>query len=430
MENRINVLVYPCGNEGGLEIHAALKDVVNVDLYGASGKKDHGKFVFQNYIGEAPYIKEEKFADSFNAIVHRCGIHVIIPTHDDISLALAQNASAIDARIAVPGIRQAEICRSKLATYQLFKDEPFCPEVFAGLSSVTQFPAFAKPDKGQGGKGSFIINREDEFPEERIAQGDLILTEYLPGDELTVDCFSDRHGKLRFAGPRKRNRVFGGISVSSFVVPLSKEIETIAAKINEKVGMRGLWYFQLKQDVSGKYKLLEISVRIAGCMNLYRGLGINFPLLTVYDQMDYDIEILRNDYYLEVDRALSNRYKPALDYETIYIDFDDTITRRGRVNPFVMLFLYHARNSGKKIKLLTKHEYDLSASLSRLSIHPSLFDEIILLGLNDEKSQKITETEKVIFIDNAYKERAQVRRKLNIPVFDVDAINTLIDWRE
>jgi hypothetical protein len=362
--------------------------------------------------------------------VSKCGIHVIIPTHDDISLHLARNEKAIHARIAVPGLHQAEICRSKKATYQLFKDQDFCPEVFATLSSAPRFPMFAKPDKGQGGKGSFVISQNDESQLAKLSQGQFVLTEYLPGEELTVDCFSDRHGELRFVGPRRRNRVFGGISVNSFVVPLSHEIEAIAGTINEKVGMRGLWYFQVKQDESGKFKLLEISVRTAGCMNLYRGLGVNFPLLTVYDLMDYDVEIVRNDYYLEVDRALCNKYTTSLEYDTIYIDFDDTVTKNDHVNPFVMLFLYHARNRGKQIKLITKHEFDLRSTLSRLSIHPSLFDDIIYLQPGDDKSDKITETDKVVFIDNAYKERAQVRKKLNIPVFDVDAISTLIDWKE
>ena len=36
---------------------------------------------------------------------------------------------------------------------------------------------------------------------------------------------------------------------------------------------------------------------------------------------------------------------------------------------------------------------------------------------------------KAIFIDNAYQERAAVARKYSIPVFDVDGIEVLLDWR-
>ena len=40
------------------------------------------------------------------------------------------------------------------------------------------------------------------------------------------------------------------------------------------------------------------------------------------------------------------------------------------------------------------------------------------------------EKNKAIFIDNAFVERAEVKKHLNIPVFDVDAIATLINWKE
>jgi len=432
MERKINILVFPCGAENAIEIHTALKDVININLFGGSGKEDHGSFIFKNYIGQIPYITDYNFITYFNSLITINEIDIIFPTHDDVSLFLAQNQEKINAKIAVPGLNQAEICRSKKATYQLFKNETFCPKVYNPDDSIDKFPLFVKPDKGQGAKGTFTIKDTSDLVlnKKLKLQEEFVVTEYLPGEEITVDCFTDRHGKLRYIGPRKRNRLFCGISVNSFTVPLSDEIKTISNKINQKLEMRGLWFFQLKKDELGKYKLLEISVRTAGTMNLYRGLGVNFPLLTVYDLMGYDVEIIANDYYLEVDRALFNRYKSNLDYDTIYIDFDDTITKKGKVNPFVLLFLYNAKNNNKLIKLITRHELDLYDTLSKLAIHPSLFNDIIHIKLDEEKYKIISEKNKVIFIDNSFKERLKVKKNLDIPVFDVDAINTLINWRE
>ena len=48
--------------------------------------------------------------------------------------------------------------------------------------------------------------------------------------------------------------------------------------------------------------------------------------------------------------------------------------------------------------------------------------------MEDSKSGYI-KPEKAIFIDNAYQERAQVYKNHNIPVFDVDGIEVLMDWR-
>jgi len=431
MNKNIRVLVFPCGAENAVEIHTALKDVVNIELYGASSRDDHGQFIFKNYFGDIPFITDLNFIKKFNQILVDNNIDIVIPTHDDISLYLAENSQNLYAKIAVPGLKQAQISRSKKLTYNLLKKERFCPVVYNNLNSIVNFPCFCKPDKGQGGKGAFVINNQKDLKTlDHARLKDYVITEYLPGEELTVDCFTDKNNELKFIGPRKRNRVFGGISVNSSVVPVDNEIKQIAKTISDKVSMRGLWFFQLKKNIVGKYKLLEISVRTAGTMNLYRGLGVNFPLLTVYDLLNYDVNIIQNDYYLEVDRALFNRYKSSLKYDSIYIDFDDTITKNNKVNPFVMQFIYHAINSNKKIYLITKHIHDINKTLIKLKINSSLFDNIILLKPDDQKYKAIDLVNNPIFIDNAYAERYEVKKHLNIPVFDIDAINTLIDWRE
>lgn len=433
MHKKINVLVYPCGSENGIEIHRALKDVVNIKIFGASGKEDHGIYIYKNYFGGIPYIQDSRFVEYFNNIIIKNEIDIVIPTHDDITVFLATNQKMINAKIAVPGIDQAEICRSKRKTYNLFKGESFCPKTFSNLNQIHDFPIFAKPDRGQGGKGSFLILDKcplDEKKLNNLLKKDYVLTEYLNGEESTVDCFTDRYGKLRFIGPRVRNRIFGGISVNSSTQELTDEIKSIAIKINEKIKMRGLWYFQIKKDRNDKYKLLEISIRTAGSMCLYRGLGVNFPLLTIYDHMDIDLEILCNDYSLIVDRALCNKYRSNFFYDTIYIDLDDTIIKNGLVNYQVISFLYNAKNHKKDIILLTKHILDLDNTLHSLAIHKGLFNEIIQLREDDLKFNRIKRKIRAVFIDNSFKERSLVAKNIKIPVFDVDAIETLIDWQE
>ena len=45
----INVLVFPCGSEIGLEIHAALRHAKDIRLHGASSVDDHGEFAYRRY---------------------------------------------------------------------------------------------------------------------------------------------------------------------------------------------------------------------------------------------------------------------------------------------------------------------------------------------------------------------------------------------
>ena len=368
MNKKINVLVFPCGSENSLEIHTALKDVVNVNLFGVSGKYDHGEYIYENYIGNFPYISEDCFIRTLNETIIKFNIDIIFPTHDDVVLKLAENIDVIKSKIAVPSLRAAQLSRSKKQTFNLFKDCRFCPIVYTTYNEIiNNLPVFIKPDKGQGGKGALLLKEENSHTINSYMNEEYVICEYLPGEELTVDCFSDFNGNLRFVGPRTRERIFGGISMRSTIIPLSEEIRAIAETINKKVKINGLWFFQLKKDKKGQYKLMEMSVRTAGTMNLYRGIGINFPLLTVYNALGYEVDIIKNDFSLQVDRALFNRYKPSFDYKTVYIDFDDTIvTPEGKIINEVISFLYQAKNEKKKIVLITRHEKNIREHLNNL----------------------------------------------------------------
>jgi ATP-grasp in the biosynthetic pathway with Ter operon len=402
---------------------------MNIRIVGASGREDHGRMVYENYYGNFPNISDDNFISALNKLIEKESIDIILPTHDSVLVYLARNASKINTKLAIAGLRQAEICRSKKMIYELFAKYDFCPKVFETIADIKQYPVYAKLNEGQGSKGAFIVKEEKQLTEIEDLDN-YVITEFLPGEELTIDCFTDRHGNVQFVGPRVRIRVFDGVSVNSKTVEATDEIKTIAKIVSDEIGIRGSWYYQLKRDVNGKNKLLEASIKIAGNMNVFRGLGVNFPLLMVYDYLDYDVQVVANEYVLEVDRALISRYNAFFDYNTIYIDFDDTVTKYNRVNANVMQFLYHQKTQNKTVKLITKHQFNLDETLDKLAIHKGIFDEIIHLKMDDEKYKYIVETEKVIFIDNAYGERLSVKKHLNIPVFDVDALGTLINWRE
>ena len=45
-----NILVFPCGSEIALEIYKSLEFSTHFTLFGASSVKDHGEFIYKNYI--------------------------------------------------------------------------------------------------------------------------------------------------------------------------------------------------------------------------------------------------------------------------------------------------------------------------------------------------------------------------------------------
>jgi hypothetical protein len=257
-------------------------------------------------------------------------------------------------------------------------------------------------------------------------QPDLVVSEFLPGEELSVDCFTDRHRSLRFVGPRTRQRVTVGISYESESVPLSKEIEEIANTLNNRLELRGAWFFQIKRDKAGEWKLLEFATRQASTMGLFRQLGINFALLSLFDAMELEVEIVPNRMKAILSRSLKNRYKLDFKFKKVFLDFDETLVIENRVNTLAIAFVYQCINQNITVVLLTKHRHDIATSLKHYSIDPSLFEDIVVLKENDEKYMFIDSGE-AIFIDNYFNDRMKVSRHCKIPVFDVDAIESLIN---
>ena len=421
------VLIFPAGSEIGFELYDSLRHNLHVELFGASGKPDHARLLYRpdRYVEDDFYIDRPDFVERFNAVLTEWDIDFVFPTHDSIVLHLAKHREELAATVICPSLSTALTARYKRRIYSLFADDDFCPVVFEPPFDDAPFPLFLKPDDGQGGKGAFLVEDATELHRLTSKDPNLVVCEYLPGDELSVDCFTDRHGALRFVGPRTRERVTSGISFESATVPLTPEIQRIGEVLNERLELRGAWFFQVKQTADGKWKLLEFAARHASTMGVYRQSGVNFALLTLFDAMGQDVVILNNDLPVRLSRKLQSRYVLGYAFDRVYIDFDDTLIVDGSVNVQALAFLYECRNQGRRISLITKHRGDIGESLGAASIAESLFDEILHLAESDEKHE-IIEPEGAIFIDNYFFDREKVHRNLDMPVFDVDAVDALV----
>ncbi len=428
MIKKNNILIFPAGSEIGLEIHNSLKYNLHVELYGASGKSDHAKYIYDedHYLEDDFYIDKPNFIDKLNAVINRFNIDYIFPTHDSIVEFLAREQANIKAIVLTSPHKTTLIAREKKRTYDLFSVEDFCPQVYDPPFENLEYPVFLKPNRGQGGKGTYLVHSKAELTSKTQQEPDLIACEFLPGEELSIDCFTNKDGKLLFVGPRARVRVEMGIAFTTYTVPLTEELQSLALHLNNNLVFRGAWFFQVKKDRNAKFKLLEFAARQASTMMLYRQVGINFALLSIFDAKGIDVSILNSNFNVSLDRCLHNSYKTDLKYNRVYIDFDDTIIIREKVNSVALSYMYQCKNKGIHITLITKHRYDLDETLTRYCLSKNLFDEIIILQENDAKFNFIKDKNS-IFIDNYFFDREEVLRELGIPVFDVDAIECLLD---
>ena len=422
-----NILVFPAGTEIAFEIHDALKNSKFVRLFGATSVPCHAEFVFQTCVTGLPFVDDPALIPALNRVIDAYGIDYVYPAHDSALLRFSEERDALHAEVIASARETVEICRSKTRTYRFLSGAPYLPAFYGSPDEIPGYPVFIKPAVGQGSQGARMIKDRSHL-EEALSEGqEYTICEYLPGEELTVDCFTDRHGSLLVVSPRSRERIRAGIAVRSRNLPLTEDLQSIAEDINRRLSFNGAWFFQVKKNAAGQFRLLEIAPRIAGTMGLTRNLGINMPLLTLYNFWGIDVSLIPNREDLLLDRAFISRFQTDLSYSSVYVDFDDTLIVRGKVNAFLMMFLYQAFNQGKRLCLLTRHSTDIFSDLEKACIPASLFSEIIRLDEAGAKTDYIAPDS--IFIDDSFSERKRVRDALGIPVFDLDMVESLIDWR-
>ncbi|MBQ5463946.1 MAG: ATP-grasp domain-containing protein, partial [Fibrobacter sp.] len=290
-------------------------------------------------------------------------------------------------------------------------------------------PVFAKPDIGYGSRGAKKISSVEDLKAHLALYPSCILSEFLPGKEYTVDCFSSHNGDLLFAAARERCRIMNGISVNTKPVKENaEEFVEFAKRINSAIKFNGAWFYQVKRDANGNLTLLEVASRFGGSSSLFRAQGINFALMSLFDAFDIPVSVLRNGYDVIMDRALDNKYKLDLKYSEVFVDFDDCIYLEKKfVNDALMAFLYRCVNKGIKVTLLSRHDDEklgkLDELLDKLRIR-QVFDRIIHLNPSQKKIDSIDNTDS-IFIDDSFAERKVVADKFNIPVFSLDMIEAL-----
>lgn len=423
--NKKTVLIYPCGAENAIEVYMAIRNSVHLNVVPASAKKDHSDLVYDEEVEYLPNVNEAGFEDALNELIKRKGIDMIFPTHDTVALHLSSIRERLDCIVITSDQATMEVCRHKRLMYSALKDLSACPAVFGSPSGSITYPIFAKPDVGEGGKGTRIVSDLEQHKALAATEEDLVFVEYLPGREYTVDCFTDRHGGLLFAGPRERAEVKMGIAFRTYAVAERLNFERIAREINDRLKFRGLWFFQVKKDSAGVLKLLEVSARVAGTMGYFRHKGVNLSLLSVFDAMDMDVRVDESDFDVELFRSTLNRYKYTFHFTRVYLDLDDTLIVNGNVNIDVISFVYRCNARGREVHLITKHATNVQETLAKYHVSSGLFTSVIHVAMDQEKADHI-DPEGAIFIDNWHKERAAVSLRHNIPVFDVDAVASLI----
>ncbi len=232
----------------------------------------------------------------------------------------------------------------------------------------------------------------------RIHSGDVVFT--------GASCSPDRCAWLplaRDATPELVATLHAALSPLSFVGSISCEI---------------------RRQSTGAYSLASLD-RACHHWSAYRAVGVNIPLLYIQDFLQRRFEIFHfvDHEHLRIVDGVALKY--CFDVKHVFVDLDETLIIDNRRVDYVSSFLDRCAAAGCGISIVSRHEHDIAATLTRSGIDPAMFENIHAVEKGVLKSSQVVNCDGAIFIDNEFAERLDVRRRARIPVLDTNQLDFL-----
>jgi len=297
--------------QGYSNIYNALNDISAADTWGQFKlicSHPHPEFVggvaADAHVVEPVDCDDEVFLAFVMATVREHGIRVIFPSRKQSffnrhAKALAQVGVAVATVATTPVLARIDNkCGlydhlqgkgiTKLPEYRRVKSLAEFDAAYADLK--TRHPKLCiKPSRGVYGSGfrvlkgtaatmADLLNESMTLPvsdlRARLRRGlpqELMLMQYLPGDEHSVDCVAFE-GELVGAVIRRKSTS----SVAAQVIEHNPELLGQVRALTKELRLRGMFNVQFK-DVDGEPFLLEINTRLSGRSYYATLAGLNIP---------------------------------------------------------------------------------------------------------------------------------------------------------
>lgn len=223
--------------------------------------------------------RSEGFVDAVDAVCRADGIDVLISTVDVELPPLAARRADLVSTLAAPSAETLECALDKWRLAQRCAGQLPVPRTRLLDEEATvaewDFPVIVKPRRGAGSRGVRIVTSRADL-EALGRDTDLIVQEYLPGDEYSVDVLADAAGRVVAAVPRTRTRVDSGVSIAGRTVH-DDALESTASAAARAIGLSGVANVQLRRAADGTPSLLEINPRFPGALPLTIAAGVDMP---------------------------------------------------------------------------------------------------------------------------------------------------------
>jgi len=176
--------------------------------------------------------------------------------------------------------RVLESCQDKWQTYNFFASCGInTPKTWieTNLPEEIRFPVFVKPRKGMGSRNAQRVDTLEQLIFLTQQDVELLIQEYLPGKEFTLDILADLDGEVISVVPRERIEVRAG-EVSKSRTVYRKDLIEQGKYIVEKLGAIGPVTVQCIDNGKDVY-WIEVNPRFGGGVPLAIRAGVDYPLL-------------------------------------------------------------------------------------------------------------------------------------------------------
>lgn len=285
MLNKNSTILVP-----GASAPAGINTIKSLKLSGYRGKilsTDSNKlsagFYMSDYSEVIPETTSDTYLEFLLKIVEKYNVYIIMPSSGHDIFPISENKNKLQKLGVTPVVSERdilEICRDKLLTFTKLNRHFELPYTFIDPNKVKKFPIIAKPRFGKGSRDILKIENNDELNFVHSRYKDMIFQDYLPGDEYTIDVLSDLQGHPIISVPRVRIQTKSGISTKGKIV-LDKDLIEQSLKLVKYLKIIGPSCIQVKEDINGEFKLVEVNPRLGGGTIFTTLAGANFPQMIV-----------------------------------------------------------------------------------------------------------------------------------------------------
>jgi carbamoyl-phosphate synthase large subunit len=287
-DGTVRVLVTGAGGPAAIAAMKSLRADESVELVAA----DMDPWASGLYLvpaGARTLIPAGAAPDFTDVLLTRCltlGVHVVVPTVDSELRPLARAREAFTAAgigLLLAPAAALDVILDKLALVERCASVVRTPrtELFGPAVDPAswQYPVVVKPRTGSGSRGVIIVDSAAQLAALERSPS-LIVQDFLPGEEYSVDVLADATGHVIASVPRLRARVDSGVSVGGLTVH-DPEVERFGQAVAQATGITYVANVQCRRDGDGRPALLEVNPRMPGTLGLTIASGVDMPRLAL-----------------------------------------------------------------------------------------------------------------------------------------------------